>query len=74
MWDLFRGGEGGTWELRLGMALGLLPWHFDGAKLCPALLHSTLLLPPPASLGFFSYHKLCFYFIIFFSSTASETL
>lgn len=45
MWDLFRGGEGGTWELRLGMALGLLPWHFDDAKLCPSLLHSHLISP-----------------------------
>lgn len=49
MWDLFRVGEGGTWELRLGMALGLLPWYFDGAW-CQALP------VPSASPPYFSLH------------------
>lgn len=73
MWDLFRGGGGRTWELRLGMALGLLPWYFDGAELRPSLPqpHPTspstcrpriLLLSQAPSFFFFS------------SSAASETL
>lgn len=81
MWDLFRAGGGGTCELRLGTALGLLPWHFNVADLCPSLLHPLLTSPPPASLGFFSYHKLCPFFLLlllfcffFSSSAASKTL
>lgn len=67
MWDLFRGGGGGTSEPRLGTALGFLPWHFDGAELCPFLLHLHLTSPSTClprilllsqALSFFSF-QLC---------------